>query len=227
MKNKIWRLARLLSAGFLFIQCEHMVVSPPDRIFRELTPLEKRVVESDNNFGLKLFREVVQAEAGKTKNVFISPLSVAMALGMTYNGANGSTEAAMRQTLELGDLTLPDIDASYKSLIDLLSQLDSKVKFQLANSIWYRERYTFEPEFINLNKIYFNAVVRGLNFSDPNTAKTINRWVEQNTQGKIKELVDDPIDPNIVMFLINAIYFKGLWTYQFDLQQTKDDRFTL
>ncbi|MDZ7292633.1 MAG: serpin family protein, partial [candidate division KSB1 bacterium] len=161
------------------------------------------------------------------KNVFISPLSVAMALGMTYNGANGSTEAAMRATLEFGDLSSQEINASYKSLIELLSQIDPKVQFLLANSIWYRQEYTFEPEFINLNRTYFNAMVRGLNFNDPSAAKTINQWVEQNTKGKIKEIVDNPIDPATVMFLINAIYFKGIWTYQFDPQQTRDDWFTL
>jgi len=192
---------------------------------RELTVAEKRLVETDNKFGFKLFREIIRQE--QNKNVFVSPLSVSMALGMTYNGANGSTETAMRQTLEFGDMTLPEINSSYKSLIELLSQLDPKVKFQLANSIWHRQEYTFEPEFINLNQTYFNATVRGLNFNDPGAAKTINGWVEQNTNGKIKQIVDDPIAWETVMFLINAIYFKGIWTYQFDPQQTLDDQFNL
>jgi serpin B len=124
-------------------------------------------------------------------------------------------------------MTLEEINSSYKSLIELLSQLDPKVKFQLANSIWYRQEYTFEPEFINLNQTYFNAAVRGLNFNDPGAARTINGWVEQNTNGKIKQIVDDPIAWETVMFLINAIYFKGIWTYQFDPQQTRDEQFNL
>ncbi|MGH7599250.1 MAG: serpin family protein [bacterium] len=215
----------LLGIGMLLVSCAEHVVSPPARLVRELTVAEKRLVETDNKFGFKLFREIDRRE--QNKNVFVSPLSVSMALGMTYNGAHGSTEAAMRTTLELGDMTLQEINASYKSLIELLSQLDPKVKFQLANSIWYRQEYTFEPEFINLNQIYFNAVVRGLNFDDPGAAETINDWVDQNTNGKIKQIVDNPIAPELVMFLINAIYFKGIWTYQFDPQQTKDDWFTL
>jgi serpin B len=205
--------------------CAERMVSPPEKIVRELTVAEKRLVETDNKFGFKLFREIVQQE--KDKNVFISPLSVSMALGMTYNGASGSTEAAMRQTLELGDLTPQEINAAYKSLIELLLQLDPKVKFLLANSIWHRQDYAFEPEFINLNRTYFNAAVRGLNLDDPSAAGTINDWVNQNTNGKIRQIVDAPIDPELVMFLINAIYFKGLWTYQFDPRQTQDDRFTL
>ncbi|MGH7450110.1 MAG: serpin family protein, partial [bacterium] len=215
----------LFGISMIFASCAEHTVSPPERVVRELTAAEKRLVETDNKFGFKLFREIVRQE--QNKNVFVSPLSVSMALGMTYNGANGSTEAAMRTTLEFGGMTLPEINSSYKSLIELLAQLDPKVKFQLANSIWYRQEYTFEPEFINLNQTYFNAAVRGLNFNDPGAAKTINGWIDQNTNGKIKQIVDDPIAPELVMFLINAIYFKGIWTYQFDPQQTKDDWFTL
>jgi serpin B len=101
------------------------------------------------------------------------------------------------------------------------------VKFQFANSIWYRQEYAFELAFISLNQTYFNVVVRGLNFDDSSAVRTINAWVDQNTNGKIKQIVDDPIDRELVMFLINAIYFKGIWTYQFDPRQTTDDRFIL
>lgn len=221
---KVFRVLLFCIAAFLTSCAEH-VIAPPERIKRELTVAEKRLVETGNKFGFKLFGEIVRQE--QNKNIFVSPLSVSMALGMTYNGANGSTETAMRQTLEFGDLTLEEINSSYKSLIELLSRLDPKVKFQLANSIWYRQECTFEPAFINLNQTYFNAAVRSLNFNDPNAAKTINGWVEQNTQGKIKEIVDDPIGRELVMFLINAIYFKGMWTYQFDPKQTRDEPFNL
>jgi serpin B len=201
------------------------VIAPDNRVFRELTPLEKRLVESDNKFGLKLFREVVHAEAGKNKNVFISPLSVAMALAMTLNGANGGTLEAMQETLELAGLSTEEINQSYKSLIELLVQLDPKVKFQIANSIWYREDYIFEPGFINLNRTFFNAVVRALNFADPRAKDIINVWVKESTNNLIDGIVDE-IKPDHVMFLINAIYFKGFWTYQFDPAKTQDDFFT-
>jgi serpin B len=186
---------------------------------------ERSLVGSDNNFGFKLFKEIVKEE--KHKNIFISPLSVAMALGMTYNGANGSTQEAMQKTLELSGLTLQEINESYKSLIELLTNLDPKVKFQIANSIWYREMFPVEAEFIDINKIYFDAQVSGLDFSAPNASKIINGWVNEKTNGKIKEIVDDPINPLTMMFLINAIYFKGIWTSEFDESQTQDDMFTL
>ncbi len=225
MKTKIWRLAMLGFACLLFTQCEHSVVAPPQRIFRELTPLEKSLVESDNKFGLKLFREVNRGEADRTKNVFISPLSVSMALGMTLNGANGGTLAAMQETLALAGLSTEEINQSYQSLIELLVQLDPKVKFQIANSIWHRDDYTFEPDFIKRNQTYFNALVRALNFADPRAKDIINGWVKESTNNLIDKIVDE-VKRDHVMFLINAIYFKGVWTYQFDPAKTEDELFT-
>jgi len=226
MKSKIVQLSLLALVYALFLNCEHSMVNPVQRVFRELTPLEKSLVESDNKFGLKLFREVNHAEVDKTKNVFISPLSVSMALGMTLNGANGSTLEAMQETLELAGLTIEEINQSYKSLIELLVQLDPKVKFQIANSIWHRDDYTFEQRFIDLNKTFFNAIVRALNFGDPSAKDIINGWVKANTNNLIDKIIDE-IKRDHVMFLINAIYFKGDWTSQFDPAKTQDDLFTV
>jgi len=186
---------------------------------------EKALVKSDNKFGFKVFKEIVKGE--RDKNVFISPLSISMALGMTYNGANGSTQEAMQKTLELSGLTLQEINESYESLIESLTNLDPKVKFQIANSIWYREAFPVEDEFIDINKTYFDAQVSGLDFSAPSAPNIINGWVNDKTNGKISKIVDDVINPLTVMFLINAIYFKGTWGFEFDESQTQDDIFTL
>jgi len=209
--------------GVALLQCSKSPVSTKKEIPPDLTSAEKGLVESDNKFGLKLFKEIIKEE--KDKNVFISPLSVSMALGMTLNGANGSTREAMQKTLEFNGLAIEEVNQCYKHLMETLTQLDPKVKFQIANSIWYRLGLTPREEFVNQCQRYFNALVRGLNFNDPSAADTINGWVDENTNGKIKEIVDKPIDPLIVMFLINAIYFKGIWTYQFDPDETKDDLF--
>jgi serpin B len=149
-----------------------------------------------------------------------------MALGMTMNGADGDTWEAMQEVLELSGLTDQEINEAYESLIELLGVLDSEVIFQIANSIWYRQDILFREEFFDLAETYFDAEISGLDFSNQNTIDIINSWVDENTNGKIKEIVDE-IDPLTVMFLINAIYFKGTWTYEFDEEQTKDDLFTL
>ncbi len=215
----------MLLMSLLLLQCSKNPVTPDNPPPRELTSAEKSLVESDNKFGLKLFREICAEE--KESNVFISPLSVSMALGMTYNGANGETQEAMQNALELSGLSLEEVNQSYKSLIELLTGLDPKVRFDIANSIWYRQGWNFEQDFLNLCKEYFDALVTGLDFGSSDAAKTINAWVDQSTNGKINKIVDDSIGDAFVMFLINAIYFNGTWTYQFDPDLTKDDKFIL
>jgi len=177
---------------FGFMQCTTNPVLSNDRALSQLTMAEKSLVKSDNKFGFKLFKEIINEE--KNKNVFVSPLSVSMALSMTYNGANGSTKEAMQKTLELSGLTLKEVNESYKSLIELLTNLDPEVKFQIANSIWYREIFPVEDEFIDINKTYFDAQVSGLDFSVPEASNIINGWVNEKTNGKIEEIVDDVIN---------------------------------
>jgi serine protease inhibitor len=225
MVNKHYLLL-FIFLSIMFLHCSKCSTRSHESIpSLDLTSAEKSLLHSDNKFGLKLFQEVVKQE--KDKNVFISPLSVSMALGMTLNGANGSTQEAMQKTMELNGLILQEVNESYQHLIELLSGLDPKVQFQIANSIWYRHDWIFEEEFINLNKTYFNALVSGLDFDDPNSADVINAWVNENTKGRITSIINPPIDPSLVMFLINAIYFKGTWTYQFDKGTTTEWPFLL
>ena len=192
---------------------------------RDLSVAEGKLIQADNRFALKLFREV-NAQVGDS-NIFVSPLSVAMALGMTYNGAAGATQQAMQETLELQGMTLDEVNHSYRDLIDLLRNLDPLVEFLIANSIWYRNTITFEQAFLDVNRQFFDAVIRPLDFNNPTAGQTINAWVSENTKGKIKEIVPVQIPADIIMYLINAIYFKGDWTYQFDKGLTAPGSFSL
>ncbi len=224
MARYIRSLFILLMAGTLTSCGESF--GPIDELPRELSLAETKLIDADNRFAFKLFREVTTQEDDGA-NVFISPLSVGMALGMTYNGAAGETRTAMQQTLELDGMTIQEVNEAYRSLIDLLRTLDPRVEFTLANSIWYRQGVPIVPEFLQVNQQYFDAEVSALDFSDPGAVDVINGWVSQETRGKIEEIVDPPIDPLTIMFLINAIYFKGDWTYQFDKSRTTDLPFEL
>lgn len=210
--------------GALFA-CGGEPLGPLNGLPRELSLAEQKLITTSNRFAFDFFREVVR-QGEPDSNLFVSPLSAAMALGMTYNGARGETQTAMAQTLGLSDLTTQEANESFRSLIDLLRGLDPRVDFRLANSIWYRLGFTPRPEFLDVNRQYFDAEVAGLNFSDPGAANTINGWVDENTNGKIPKIIDN-IAADIVMFLINAIYFKGTWVYEFDKERTKDEAFTL
>jgi serpin B len=148
-----------------------------------------------------------------------------MALGMTMNGAAGQTLDEMRSSLAFGSRTSAEINQSYRSLIDLLRGLDSKVDFRIANSIWYRDGFPFESAFLTESQQFFDAKVAGLDFNAPSAPTTINSWVNQSTNGKIDAIVDGPIGSDIVMYLINAIYFNGAWTKKFDKAQTRSEPF--
>ena len=193
---------------------------------RSLSQAELDLIDADNAFALKLFKEI-DAQAVADSNIFVSPLSVSVALGMTYNGAAGETQLAMARALEFGDLSLGVVNQGYRDLIDLLFNLDSQIEWRLGNSIWYREGFLVEPSFLDANRTFFDAQVEALNFGVPGAADVINQWVSERTNGRIERIVADPISPDMVMFLINAIYFKGSWRNQFDRSLTRDAPFVL
>jgi len=216
-------LIGILAAGLLPLGCGDNGVEPITELPRPLTAAESQLLAADNRFAFKLLGAIA---AGETKpNVFISPLSVGMALGMAYNGAAGETEAAMRQTLELGDLSLSDINGSYRSLIDLLRGLDGSVEFTIANSLWYRQELTPAPEFLDRVTAFFDATVAALDFASADAPATINQWVDQQTGGRISQIVEPPIPDETIAYLINAIYFRGDWTHQFERARTSPGPF--
>ncbi|MEC4818704.1 MAG: serpin family protein [Scytonema sp. PMC 1069.18] len=195
------------------------------------SPMSKQISDPDNKliaantkFGFKLFSEILKENSDQ--NVFVSPSSVAIALAMTYNGASGSTREAMARALELEGLSLQQINSSNAVLKNLLENADPKVQLTIANSLWANEEASFNPDFMERNQDFYTARVTKLNFADADTPDIINSWVNENTRGKINKIVDK-IQPDQVLFLINAIYFKGNWTREFDKQKTSDYPFYL
>jgi serpin B len=143
-----------------------------------------------------------------------------MALGMALNGAAGETLEAMRETLEFSGMTEDEINKSYRNLIDFLGSLDPKVKLEIANSIWARLGFAIEQTFLDINRSFFDAEVRQLDFGDPSTVDTINAWVNEKTHGKIESIIES-ISRETVMYLINAVYFNAEWTTPFDTLSTE------
>ena len=190
-----------------------------------LSAASEKVVSASNDFGIDIFRLLLNDEPAD-KNIFISPVSISLALAMTYNGANNATEDSMAYALRMQDLTPEEINTAYKELIAGLTTADENVIMDIANSIWYRQGYPVRPDFVARTQDYFGAEVSALNFADPGAANIINSWVKGQTMGKIEEIVENPIDPYTVMFLINAIYFKGSWTHRFEKGKTTQATFT-
>ena len=191
---------------------------------RALTMRETAVRDAANAFAFALWGKINSTQ--RDTNVFVSPLSASYALGMTLNGAASQTFDQMRTALQFGVASLADINGGYKSLVGLLASLDPGVQMQIANSIWYRQDFPFRQVFFDTTKAYFDATVRGLNFNDvPGSLAAINGWVNTATSGKIPLVLTD-IQPLQVMFLINAIYFKGSWRAKFDPAETHVSTFT-
>jgi len=189
---------------------------------RALSEDEQHTIASSNRFAFDLFRSINTRFTDT--NVFISPLSASFALGMTLNGAEGETFDGMTQALRILETDRSRINAAYRDLIALLLELDPSVDMRIANAIWYRDGFPFHQSFLDTAAHYFDARVAGLNFDDPASVTRINAWADTATAGKIPEVLD-AIDSDIVMLLMNAIYFKGSWRSQFDPDNTQNAPF--
>ena len=183
----------------------------------EPIPEKAEKVARDNAFTFDLLR-AVRKHTDKT-NVFISPLSVSMALNMTLNGAVGATADEMRTALRESGYSTADINAYSRELREALLRADPKTTIGIANSIWYCQGATVKAPFIEANRTYYDAEVQALDFSSPTATATINGWCARKTNNKIKEIVKR-VDPTTFMYLINAVYFKGAWTTRFEKKNT-------
>jgi serine protease inhibitor len=159
-----------------------------------------------SKFGYELYREVRSEE--KDKNVLVSPLSVYLALAMAYNGSGGETRDAMARVLRAEGLTLEDFNRAVASLQKSLTDADPKVKLAIANSLWVNEPVRFHEDFLKRSRDTFQAESVSLPFRDPATLRRINDWVSRNTNGKIEKILDE-INPEMLGYLINAVYLKG------------------
>jgi serine protease inhibitor len=192
----------------------------------EVSEKTAQLIEAENEFGLELFQHVFTSET-KYENIMVSPLSVSLALAMTYNGARGETKTAMENTLKVYGLEPGDINASYRDLVRALKSLDPQVLMEIANAIYYRHDFKVESDFVSVNRNYYDAQVTALDFGNQQLAlKTINDWVSDKTHEKIDQIINE-ITPDHVMFLLNAIYFKGVWKTRFKESETTKQPFNL
>jgi serpin B len=184
---------------------------------------DKQLVAANAQFAFKLFAELTKSNV--EQNVFISPTSVALALAMVYNGARGETARAIARTLELGEIDLDALNRANATLIESLRVFDPHIALAIANSLWAQQGITFTPDFLNRNQEFYRAEITTLDFGDAQAAATINEWVKRNTRGKIEKMIDQ-IDRSAIMFLLNAIYFKGSWAKPFDPRRSREMPFT-
>lgn len=185
---------------------------------RALTTSERDVLTASNAFSFGLWNTINAAQ--KDSNVFVSPLSASFALGMIMNGAAGQTYDEMRSALRFGTASLASIDSGYKSLIGLLTTLDPSTTMEIANAIFHRNDFAFHQSFFDDATKWFDAEVKSQNFNDASgTLDAVNGWANTKTKGRIPKILDE-VKGDDVMYLLNAIYFKGAWRTKFDPAKT-------
>jgi serine protease inhibitor len=182
--------------------------------------VEKDLVDSNTEFAVKLFKALLEDEGDA--NIFISPVSISIALAMTTNGASGENYDEMMQALEFAGLTLEGVNESFLSLLESLEYSDKDVILTLANSMWIAPAFKSDirESFIEaLENYYLTGVF------EADSPDSINSWIEEKTGGHIKDMIEE-FPPDLIMYLVNAIYFKGAWTTTFDKDDTYETNFT-
>jgi serpin B len=207
--------------AILAVTCAHASCAPA------LHPATVRggiEASSYSSFGIDLYKELLKEKPGV--NIFISPASVGFALAMTYNGSVGETRTAMASTLGFPDNSFEAVNVNDSTLIRQMNDSIAGVKLSVANSLWARQGLAFMKSFLERNARYYGAEIETLDFSSPGSPAKINQWVARKTNDKITKIVDS-IDGDAILFLINAIYFKGTWTKEFDKTLTQEEPFHL
>jgi len=230
MSNRALPIAVVLMLTFVW-GCKQAQTAPPNPAPTPVTQAQPAAEEtgamSDRNlkFAFDLFGKLQAEKPGE--NLFVSPISVSMALGMTANGAAGSTRDAMFEALHWQGLTIADVDKGLQALKVDLQSADPALKLTIADSLWSDDEVEFKPGFLEANRTFFDAEVASLDFADPASAKRINDWVNDKTNGLIPEITTPQDLAGLWMMLLDAVYFKGKWTDPFEKDKTEDATFTL
>ncbi|KAH8352072.1 hypothetical protein KR084_001789, partial [Drosophila pseudotakahashii] len=162
------------------------------------------------------------AKDNANKNLISSPLSVEIAMGLAYMGAEGKTAQEMRDVLKLS-ADKKEVARKYKDFMTNLKGREKVAILKLANRIYVNDRFSLVPEFNQVVKDSFKAEAEAISVTDPKkTASIINKWVKEQTRNRIKSIAEEEdINPDLIAVLLNAIYFKGQWQYQFNTSNTK------
>jgi len=185
---------------------------------------DKEIVDASNTFGFHLLQKI-NNETADNENIFISPSSVSIALALTANGANGETRDELLNALGFQGKSMEVVDEHFMNFTKTVSSLDPQAQLSIANSLWPADWLSVDQAFIDVSTKYFDAETRPLDFSDPNANDTINAWVEDKTNDRIKDILHE-LDASVAMVIANAIYFKADWSVEFNEENTHETEFT-
>ena len=193
---------------------------------RDPSDAQRALAQPYAQFGFDLLREL--ATTHRDTNLFISPASIAVALAMTSNGAQGATRDAILKTLHADSLSadsqsIDPFNAANRALVAELGHATS-VQLSMANALWLEQGFPVEPSFQQILEKDYGAQAENVDFRNPAALQTINGWVAKQTGDRIPKLLDQ-IDPSTLVMLTNAVAFKGKWTVPFDPKATQPHDF--
>ena len=196
-------------------------------MYQEVKPVqltaEQRVFANDNNgFTLNFFQSLNRKM--KNQSIICSPLSITYVLSMVNDAATGTTEQELEQTLGFHKGGIRAVNDYCKNLIYNLPHVDEKVQLDIANAIFLNDKYQLKKQFQQDMADYYDAKAEALDFSSPSTLDKINGWCNEKTRGMIPEILDK-VNPAMVSYLLNAIYFKAEWASMFEKKDTREEPF--
>ena len=190
---------------------------------------EGSVVEANNRFAFDLFSNLRRSPDNAESNLFFSPFSISSALAITYEGARGNTADEIRSVFHF-----PGDDSTrrqgFQEIGAGLNQTQDGYTLSTANALWAERTYRFLPEYVQTAQRYYRANATNLDFiTNPEGSRmTINRWVKDQTNDKILNLIPaGAINPFTRLVITNAVYFKGIWVKQFDVNNTREEDFRI
>lgn len=198
-------------------------LQPQPRKDISLTRSEREIADAGADFAFRFFKQVCKT-GDKESNLFVSPLSTLLCLSMMTNGAAENTLLEMKSALGFSNYSLEELNEYNRKLVSELLGLDNTVRIGIANSIWIKQGLGVYDSFVEVNKRMYDAQVKELDFTSPGFKDIINGWCAEKTNGCIKEVIQE-IPDNACLYLLNALYFKGIWKNQFKKSNTVEEQF--
>ena len=233
-KNLFLITALVLSSGMVSCSSSEVTAEDPDEpktvvyMMADPQPIQlteaQMVFANDNNQFTLNFLKTVNDVDKSGRSFIYSPLSITYVLGMVNDAAIGQTEKELEQTLGFHEGGIKAVNEYCKKLIDGLPKVDENVKLNIGNAIFVNKNYTLKEQFQKDMNDYYDAKAETLDFSSPQTLSHINGWCYDKTNGMIPTILDE-VDPNMMSYLLNAIYFKADWASKFDQKNTKEETF--
>lgn len=185
----------------------------------------REVVNANNKFTFDLYSELKKSESG---NVFYSPYSISAALAMTYEGAKGQTADEMKSVFHFPEIST--LRPNFAAIYNDINEEAEDYELRTGNALWVQQNYPFLEDYTSRVEKYYGGKVANLDFvsETEKSRQTINSFIEEQTNNKIKDLIPQGALNSLTrLVLTNAIYFKGIWEWEFDKSDTREQDFKI